>query len=141
MIKSILIDAGPLIALFDRDDKYHDKIKDYIKKNKVKFVSTIAVITEVTHMLDFNIRAQIGFLEWISQEGIIIHNINQKEIIRIIELSKKYHDVPMDFADATLVVTAEQTGIREIISIDSDFEIYRLFKKEKIENVFMNLKN
>jgi len=141
MIKSILIDAGPLIALFDRDDKYHDKIKDYIKRNKVKFVSTIAVITEVTHMLDFNIRAQIGFLEWISQEGIIIHNINQKEIIRIIELSKKYHDVPMDFADATLVVAAEQTGIREIISIDSDFEIYRLFKKEKIENVFMNLKS
>lgn len=141
MIKSILIDAGPLIALFDRDDKYHDKIKDYIKRNKVKFVSTIAVITEVTHMLDFNVRAQIGFLEWISQEGIIIHDINQKEIIRIIELSKKYHDVPMDFADATLVVAAEQTGIREIISIDSDFEIYRLFKKEKIENVFVNLKN
>lgn len=141
MIKSILIDAGPLIALFDRDDKYHDKIKDYIKGNKVKFVSTIAVITEVTHMLDFNVRAQIGFLEWISQEGIIIHDINQKEIIRIIELSKKYHDVPMDFADATLVVAAEQTGIREIISIDSDFEIYKLFKKEKIENVFINLKN
>lgn len=141
MIKSILIDAGPLIALFDRDDKYHDKIKDYIKGNKVKFVSTIAVITEVTHMLDFNVRAQIGFLEWISQEGIIIHDINQKEIIRIIELSKKYHDVPMDFADATLVVAAEQTGIKEIISIDSDFEIYRLFKKEKIENVFINLKN
>lgn len=141
MIKSILIDAGPLITLFDRDDKYHDKIKDYIKGIKVKFVSTIAVVTEVTHMLDFNLRAQIGFLEWISQEGIIIHDINQKEIIRIIELSKKYHDVPMDFADATLVVAAEQTGIREIISIDSDFEIYRLFKKEKIENVFMNLKN
>jgi len=141
MIKSILIDAGPLIALFDRDDKYHDKIKNYIKRNKVKFVSTIAVITEVTHMLDFNVHAQIGFLEWISQEGIIIHNINQKEIIRIIELSKKYHDVPMDFADATLVVAAEQTGIREIISIDSDFEIYRLFKKEKIINVFMDHKN
>lgn len=141
MIKSILIDAGPLIALFDRDDKYHDKIKDYLKVNKVKFVSTISVITEVTHMLDFNVRAQIGFLEWISQEGIIIHDINQKEIIRIIELSKKYHDIPMDFADATLVVAAEQTGIREIISIDSDFEIYRLFKKEKIENVFINLKN
>jgi uncharacterized protein len=92
-------------------------------------------------MLDFHVKAQIGFLEWISQEGIIIHAVNQKEIIRIIELSKKYHDVPMDFADATLVVAAEQTGIREIISIDSDFDIYRLFKKEKIENVFMNRKS
>ena len=141
MIKSILSDVGPLIALFDKDDKHHDTIKDYIKRNRVKFVSTIAVITEVTYMLDFNVKAQISFLEWISQGGIIIHTINQKEIIRIIELSKKYQDVPMDFADATLVVAAEQTGIREIISIDSDFEIYRLFKREKIENVFMNLKN
>jgi len=42
----------------------------------------------------------------------------------------------MDFADATLVITAEQTGIREIISIDSDFDIYRLPGKELIRNVF-----
>lgn len=89
-------------------------------------------------MLDFSVAAQIDFLEWISQEGIIIHNIQQKEITRIIELSKKYQDVPMDFADATLVVAAEQTGLREIITIDSDFNIYRLFRKEKIENVFID---
>ncbi|MCA1949976.1 MAG: PIN domain-containing protein [Treponema sp.] len=138
MIKSILIDAGPLIALFDKDDRYHKKINEYLKKNRLKLVSTIAVITEVLHMLDFSVAAQIDFLEWISQEGIIIHNIQQKEITRIIELSKKYQDVPMDFADATLVVAAEQTGLREIITIDSDFNIYRLFRKEKIENVFID---
>lgn len=138
MIKSILIDAGPLIALFDKDDRYHTKIKEYLKKNRLKLVSTIAVMTEVLHMLDFSVAAQIDFLEWISQEGIIIHNIQQKEITRIIELSKKYQDVPMDFADATLVVAAEQTGLREIITIDSDFNIYRLFRKEKIENVFID---
>jgi uncharacterized protein len=136
MPKLILIDTGPLIALFDKDDKYHKNIKDFIKKDRFKFVSTTAVVTEVTHMLDFNINAQIGFLEWIIREGLVLHEIRPKEIIRVIELCKKYQDRPMDFADATLVVAAEQTGLREIISIDSDFDVYRIFKKEKIENIF-----
>ena len=136
MPKLILIDTGPLIALFDKDDKYHNDIKEFIKKNRFKFVSTTAVVTEVTHMLDFNINAQIGFLEWIIREGLVLHEISQKEIIRVIELCKKYQDRPMDFADATLVVAAEQTGLREIISIDTDFDVYRIFKKERIENIF-----
>jgi predicted nucleic acid-binding protein len=42
----------------------------------------------------------------------------------------------MDFADATLVIAAEKTGIKKIISIDSDFDIYRLPGKVKIEDVF-----
>ena len=136
MPKLILIDTGPLIALFDKDDKYHKNIKDFIKKDSFKFVSTTAVVTEVTHMLDFNINAQIGFLEWIIREGLVLHEIRPKGIIRVIELCKKYQDRPMDFADATLVVAAEQTGLREIISIDFDFDVYRIFKKERIENIF-----
>jgi predicted nucleic acid-binding protein len=136
MSKLILIDTGPLIALFDKDDKYHHIIKDFIKKDRFKFVSTTAVVTEVTHMLDFNINAQIGFLEWIIRKGLVLHEIRPKEIIRVIELCKKYQDRSMDFTDATLVVAAEQTGLREIISIDSDFDVYRICKKERIENIF-----
>jgi predicted nucleic acid-binding protein len=52
------------------------------------------------------------------------------------ELTEKYSDLPMDFADATLVVTAEKTGIRQIISLDKDFDIYRLPGRENIRNVF-----
>ena len=55
---------------------------------------------------------------------------------RIAELTGKYADIPMDFADATLVVAAEKTGIREIISLDKDFDIYRLPGKEQIRNVY-----
>jgi uncharacterized protein len=136
MLKEILIDSGPLIALFDRDDNYYEKIIKFIKGKNYKFISTTAVITEVTHMLDFNVNVQINFLEWIMNEGVIIHEIKQENLIRIIELTKKYSDRPMDFADATLVIAAEKTGIKKIISIDSDFDIYRLPGKVKIENIF-----
>ena len=136
MKNTILVDAGPLIALFDKDDFYHKSVKKFMFENNFKLITTIAVITETTHMLDFNVKTQIDFLKWINDNGIIIHEIKQKDIKRIIELSVKYSDIPMDFADATLVLAAEQTGIHKIISIDSDFDIYRLPGKERIENIF-----
>jgi len=138
MPNTVLVDAGPLIALFDKDDFYHKSVKMFMSVNDFKLITTTAVITETSHMLDFNIQTQIDFLKWINDKGIIIHEIQQKDIKRIIELSTKYSDVPMDFADATLVLAAEQTGIHRIISVDSDFEIYRLPSKERIENIFMN---
>ncbi len=136
MLSTILIDAGPLIALFDKDDKYHEGIKIFIQKEKYKFITTTAVITEVSHMLDFNINVQISFLEWVMNGGVLLQEIEQKDMFRIVKICKKYSDLPMDFADATLVIAAEKTGIRKIISIDSDFNIYRLPGKETIQNVF-----
>jgi predicted nucleic acid-binding protein len=55
---------------------------------------------------------------------------------RIVELTDKYADLPMDFADATLVITAEKTGIQKIISLDKDFDVYRLPGRERIRNVY-----
>jgi predicted nucleic acid-binding protein len=136
MLNTILIDAGPLIALFDKDDSYHERIIEFIKNRNFKFITTTAVITEVSYMLNFNVEVQILFFEWILNEGVLIQEMQQSDISRIIELTKKYRDRPMDFADATLVVAAEKTGIRQIISIDSDFDIYRLPKKVRIENIF-----
>lgn len=136
MLNTILIDAGPLIALFDKDDNYHDRIMEFIKDKKFKFITTSAVITEVSYMLGFNIEVQIAFFEWIMKEGVLLQEIEQKDFSRIVELTKKYKDRPMDFADATLVVAAEKTGITKIISIDSDFDIYRLPQKVKIENIY-----
>lgn len=136
MLNTVLIDTGPLIALFDRDDKYHTSIVEFIKNTNYRFISTTAVLTETMYMLDFNTAVQLNFLEWIMKEGIIIHEIKQSNIKRIIDLTKKYSDRPMDFADATLVIAAEERGIRQIISIDSDFDIHRLYNKMKIENIF-----
>jgi predicted nucleic acid-binding protein len=102
-------------------------------------------------MLDFNVCAQRDFYEWVMCKGVIISDINQNDMPRIVNLTEQYAvtstertqvsegsplDLPMDFADATLVVTAEKTGIREIISMDRDFDVYRLPGKEHIHNVY-----
>ena len=69
-------------------------------------------------------------------KGIIISDINQNDMPRILELTEKYADLPMDFSDATLVITAEKSGIRKIISLDKDFDIYRLPGIERIHNIY-----
>ncbi|GHV06474.1 pilus biogenesis protein [Spirochaetia bacterium] len=135
-INTILIDSGPLIALFDQDDKYNKRITAFIRDKSWRLVTTSAVVAEVSHMLNFNVLAQINFFEWILRRGLLIEDIKQQDIGRVIELTRKYQDLPMDFADCTLVIAAEKTGIRSIISIDSDFDVYRLPGKVRIENAF-----
>ena len=132
----ILIDAGPLIALFNSRDMYHKGIWDFLDRHEYCFISTLAVFTEASHILKRNIKAQQDFYQWVIYKGVIISDINQHDMPRIAELTEKYADLPMDFADATLVVSAEKTGIREIISLDRDFDIYRLPGREKIRNVY-----
>lgn len=135
-MKSTLIDAGPIIALFNKNDKYHEKIKEFLKNYKGILLSTWPVVTEVSHMLDFNVQTQIDFLTWINLGGVVIENISIEDISRIIELSRKYSDVPMDLADSSLVVLSEKKNIKEIITIDSDYYIYRTINKAMIENIF-----
>ena len=87
-------------------------------------------------MLDFDNRAQVALLEWVYRGGLELLQLDSAAIRRVIELTKKYDDVPMDLADATLVVAAERLEIRDIISIDTDFYVYRTTDKEHVHNIF-----
>ncbi len=135
-MQNTLIDAGPIIALFNKNDKYHKKIKNFLKNYNGILTTTWPVVTEISHMLDFNVQTQIDFLTWIQLGGVNIEAIENENIGRIIELSTKYSDIPMDLADASLVVLSEKLNIKKIITIDSDYYVYRTIKKEMIENIF-----
>jgi predicted nucleic acid-binding protein len=134
-MQKTIIDSGPIIALFDRSDKFHNKVLDFIKTYKGKLVTSWAVITEVSHMLDFNLQVQIDFLKWCEAGGIEVYDISQTEISSIRIMMEKYIDVPMDLADATLMYIANKENIKNIVSIDSDFDIYRTLKKQSLNNL------
>jgi uncharacterized protein len=136
MLKRTVIDSGPLIALFDKDDKYHKNALEFIKEFKGELISNHAVITEASHLLDFSVRVQVDFLRWVLNGGITIADILAEDLLRIIELTEKYSDLPMDFADASLVVLCERMNIRDVASIDRDFGIYRTREKMAFTNVF-----
>lgn len=135
-MKNILIDAGPLIALFDRSDKYHLKAISFLKTLERGLVTTWPVVTETSHMLSFSTKAQANFLEWMERGGLKIFELEYDKISRLTELTKKYGDVPMDLADASLIVASAVRGIHQIVSIDSDFNIYRDIRNRYLEIIF-----
>ena len=137
-MKNIIVDAGPLIALFDKDDKYHTSVINFLKQFNGNLITTWPVITEVSHLLSFNVNVQIDFLEWLKREAVKIINLEFEHLDRIIQLSKKYSDVPMDLADSSLIVIAELTGINDIISIDNDYYVYRTKNKKAFNNLLLS---
>jgi len=136
-MRNILIDAGPLIALFDKSDQYHLKSIHFIKEFQGQLWTSWCVVTEVSHMLNFSVQVQINFLEWIRRGGLHLFDLTESHMGRIVQLSEKFNDVPMDLADASLIVASESLGYREIASIDSDFYVYRTIRNEYLTNVFV----
>jgi uncharacterized protein len=121
----ILIDSGPLIALFSRNDKYHAASVEFIKTNRSELITTLASVTETLHLLDFNRNAQMDFLSWTYAGALVIEPITRNDFLRIKTLITKYSDLPMDFADACLVFLSEKLNISKIATIDRDFDVYR----------------
>lgn len=136
-----IIDAGPLIALFDGSDKYHQKTKDrleqYRKDTRGRLITTWSIITETAYILKTHVhlRAQLDFLEWISLDGLEIFELQKGQLSKIIGLQNKYSDLPMDFADAILIIAAETLNISKVFSLDKDFSIYRILGKKRLENL------
>ena len=134
-MKKILIDSGPLIALFDASDRYHSEALHFVKNNKYPLITTIASVTETLHLLDFNRNAQIDFIEWMQRGAVEIENIENEDFGRLKELTEKYRDLPMDFADSCLVYLAEKLNLNTIATIDRDFSIYRIKGRRKFKIV------
>jgi len=136
-MNQVLADAGPLIALFDRNDGWHLKVKAWLRDYKGKLITCWPVITEVVHMLDFHPQAPIDFLKWIRMGGIQIYGLQQTDLGEIIFFFEKYRDLPADLADTSLLWISHETGIRRILTIDSDFQVYKRKDGTYLENVLV----
>jgi predicted nucleic acid-binding protein len=64
---------------------------------------------------------------------LVVYDIQESDYSRLLALMEQYRDRPMDLADATLVLVAEKTGYRQILTIDSDFLFYRITNKESFD--------
>lgn len=134
-MKRILADTGPIVALFDRSEPAHTLVYDFIKGFRGEILTTWPVVTEVTHLLDFSVQVQVDFLTWILRGGLVIDQPGANDVESLIKMISKYSDRPMDLADASLVLLATREGLSEIITLDSDFTIYKLPGKKRFVNL------
>jgi uncharacterized protein len=136
-VPSIVVDAGPLIALFDRDDRHHRRAVEFMRNCRSRLITNLPVLTEATFLLRFSVEAQRDLLWW-AHASLEIDEATAADLPRIITLLQKYRDMPADFADASLVALAERLSLSRIASVDRDFSIYRLPGKREFENVFLH---
>lgn len=123
----ILVDTGPLVALFDPKDKAHSSCRRILHGIRDPLYTTIPVLTEAFYML---MPASIGsdrLRDFVLKRGMHIWFFTEAAMTRAFELMEQYADHPMDLADASLVVAGETLGTKRIFTIDRrDFDGYRL---------------
>ncbi|MBM4307376.1 MAG: PIN domain-containing protein [Deltaproteobacteria bacterium] len=128
----ILIDTGPIVAFFDKDDQYHALCIEILKDIREPLVTTWPVLTECFYLLNFSWEVQDSLWLFIQRGGIEIYPLEKELLNRCRELMKQYRNLPMDLADGTLVVLADLLEIPKIFTLDQkDFSIYRFKQKRR----------
>jgi len=123
----ILVDTGPLVALFEPRDSQHQFCADILKDVREPLVTAVPVLTEAFHILPPDSRPAENLRLFIDRGGLSTWPMQGMHIRRAFDLMRQYADHPMDFADASMIVAAEEAKTRQIFTIDrNDFETYRL---------------
>lgn len=127
MTSTLLADAGPLVAILNRSDSAHEDCVRVLRRTTSALSTTWPVVTEATCLLGFSFDAQDGVLEMIERAELRVLPLEAGDVPSIRVLMRKYRDLPMDLADASLVHVAAREGIDRIFTLDRrDFAVYRL---------------
>lgn len=142
-MRSVVVDSGFLIALFDERDRLHRRCRGFLQGYRGRFLTTEAVLTETMALLSPH--QQKRCLEWLgdaSQAGLLIVDRDPIDFRSVEKLTRKYSDQPMDFADASVVLLARRSGVKEILTSDRrDFAVYRFAAKTRFVDLLANSPN
>jgi uncharacterized protein len=131
----ILCDAGVLLYLVDRTQPQHQDYQTVVMDLRKPLITTWSCLTEAMYLAlhrgGWTMQKQLGQL--LINTLLTIHTIQETDYSRLLTLMEQYRDRPMDLADATLVLVAEKTGYRQILTLDSDFLFYRIHNQESFE--------
>lgn len=127
MAGELLLDTGALVSLLDRSQTHHDICRRFFDDWEGPVVSTEAVLTEATHLLASIDGGVTTCVDFFLQGGAVLVPSTPASLTRVRALLAKYADLPMDFADATLVTLGEELGSALVFTTDrTDFSVYRL---------------
>ena len=130
-MRNVLIDAGPLVALFASDDRHHDRIDAQVAslaREGLRLLTTWPCVVEAAYLLDPPLRFEL--LRWIELGGVQVYPFEAHHLGDMVGWMRRYTETgkrEMDFADASLYWLAVDTGILDMLTIDvADFSRYRL---------------
>ncbi len=137
-MKSVAADSGPLLALFNRADSWNAPVLAWLEANpKTRLMTTWPVVTEVCALLAKRVGepAALDFLFWIERGGVTLDTPAPASFHTVLDITQRYRNVPFDFADASVAELAARHGLADVLTIDSDFDIYRDGRGRALHNV------
>jgi uncharacterized protein len=133
---SALADTGALLALLDRDDDWHEACADAFERLRLPLATSAAVLAELFHLVGDARREVAAAWTLVRSGALSVLPIADDDLPEIDSLMARYHDRPMDFADATLVRLARRESLTTVFTVDhDDFETYRIEGKKRFRIV------
>ncbi len=132
----LLCDTGPLVAFVDADDAHHQLAAQTIAQLAAEqLLTTWPCLTEALYLIGKFVghAGQDKLLQFVENKIVLTQPIEHELFQRIRTLMSKYHDAPMDFADASLVVAAEATGNKRVFTFDKHFRTYLIHDRIPFE--------
>ncbi|MEM9484528.1 MAG: PIN domain-containing protein [Cyanobacteria bacterium P01_F01_bin.116] len=136
----IIADTGFWVALIDQKDSCHVAADRALEKYNEPLITTWPVMTETCYLLLRNKGASVAssFIQNFSQGLFSVFELQQSHGERISQLMQQYANLPMDLADASLVILAEHLGHGRILSVDQrDFNTYRWKNTHPFQNLLL----
>jgi predicted nucleic acid-binding protein len=119
-----IVDTGPIVAFFDRSERYHQWSCEQFKQLDSPLITSEPVITEAMFLLRGFPAAQEKLLTLVSKRLLLVEFSIQEEIDALLAVWKRYRNVPASLADVSLIRIAESADL-PICTLDSDFSVYR----------------
>jgi len=137
----IIVDTGFWLAIANDRDKHHQQAKRSLLQVKEPLITTWCVVTETCYLLlkQLGNPAQVKFIDSLGSGTPQIFDLQPAHISRVSALMRQYSDLPMDLADASLVILAEHLDNGRILSVDQrDFNTYRWKNTRPFQNLMFN---
>ncbi len=120
-----IVDTGPLVAFFDRAERYHRWITEGIEEFEAPLLVCEPVLAEAMHLLARHSKAQDALFELLQNGALSIAFRVAEHAGALRKLLQRYRNVPISLADACIVRMAEIHEGHAILTLDSDFSVYR----------------
>jgi predicted nucleic acid-binding protein len=117
---TVIADTGPLYALVDADDSWHDRVVEWWRANQESVMVPICVLPEVCYLLHTRIsqQAEAAFVRALANGEFVVEPLEPDDIARAEVLVRKYADLDLGFVDATVIATAERLDATEVLTTD-----------------------
>jgi len=135
-----MVDTGFWLALANKRDSNHLLANEKLSGLQEPLITTWPVMTETCHLLLHRIgaHAQTSFIAGASEDWYRIFDLQTFHLQKVASLMDKYSNLPMDLADASLVILAEELGTGDILSTDQrNFETYRWKQHKPFNNLLL----